>query len=49
MKCNGCFAKILELFFEIYFFRKKYLRQLSIDFEFCNLSSSGDVVYKERW
>ena len=41
--------KILELFFEIYFFRKNYLRQPSIDFDFCNLSSSGDVVYKERW
>jgi hypothetical protein len=29
--------KILELFLEIY-----------IDFDFYNLSSSGDVVYKER-
>ena len=28
---------ILELF------PKKYLRQPSIDFDFCNLSSSGDV------
>ena len=27
--------------------RKKYLRQQSIDFDFYNLSSSGDVVYKE--
>jgi hypothetical protein len=25
------------------FFRKKYLRQPSIDIDFCNLSSSGDV------
>jgi hypothetical protein len=40
--------KILELFLEIYFFRINYLRQPSIDFDFCNLSSSGDVVYKER-
>ena len=32
---------ILELFLD--FFRKKYLRQPSIDFDFCNLSSSGDV------
>ena len=31
-----------------HFFREKYLRQPSIDFGFCNLSSSGDVAYKER-
>jgi len=30
-------------------FRKKYLRQPSIDFDFCNISSSCDVVYKGRW
>ena len=30
-------------------FRKKYLRQSSIDFHFCNISSSCDVVYKGRW
>ena len=30
-------------------FRKKYVRKQSIDFGFRNLSSSGDVVYKERW
>ena len=29
--------------------RKKYLRQPSIDFHFCNISSSCDVVYKGRW
>ena len=29
-------------------FRKKYLRQPSIDFDFCNISSSYDVVYKGR-
>jgi hypothetical protein len=28
--------------------KKKYLRQPSIDFDFCNLSFSGDVVYRER-
>ena len=28
---------------------KKYLRQPSIDFHFCNISSSCDVVYKGRW
>ena len=28
---------------------KKYLRQPSIDFNFCNLLSFGDVAYKERW
>ena len=28
---------------------KKYLRQPSIDFDFCNISSFCDVVYKERW
>ena len=37
---------ILELFLDNYFF-PKYLRQPSIDL--CNLSSFGDVVYKERW
>jgi hypothetical protein len=30
-------------------FRKKYLRQPSIDFHICNISSSCDVVYKGRW
>ena len=30
-------------------FRKKYLRQPSIDFHFCNIWSSCDVVYKGRW
>ena len=30
-------------------FRKKYLRQPSIDFDFCNVSSSCDVVYRGRW
>ena len=30
-------------------FRKQYLRQPSIDFHFCNISSSCDVVYKGRW
>jgi hypothetical protein len=40
---------MFTVFFLTYnFFRKKYLRQPSIDFDFCNLSSSGDVVYKER-
>jgi hypothetical protein len=29
-------------------FRKKYLRQPSIDFDFCNISSSCEVVYKGR-
>ena len=29
-------------------FRKKYLRQPSIDFGFCNISSFCDVVYKGR-
>jgi hypothetical protein len=28
---------------------EKYLRQSSIDFDFCNLTSSCDVVYKGRW
>ena len=31
-----------------FFFRNKYLRQPSIDFDFCNISSSCDVVYKGR-
>jgi hypothetical protein len=29
--------------------QKKYLRQPSIDFHFCNISSSCDIVYKGRW
>ena len=28
-------------------FRKKYLRQPSIDFHFCNISSSCDVVTRD--
>jgi hypothetical protein len=28
---------------------RKYLRQPSIDFDFCNISSPCDVVYKGRW
>ena len=36
-------TKILELFLDI------YLRQRSIDFDVCNLSSFDDVVYKELW
>ena len=39
------FSKILEK----YFFLEKYLRQPSMDFDVCNLLSSGDVIYKERW
>ena len=39
----------VRIVFDLYFFRKQYLRQPSIDFDFCNLSSSGDVVYKECW
>jgi hypothetical protein len=34
---------ILELFLDMTFSGKKYWRQPSIDFDFCNLSSSGDV------
>jgi hypothetical protein len=30
-------------------FRKKNLRQPSIDFDFCNISSSCDIVYKGHW
>jgi hypothetical protein len=30
-------------------FRTKYLIQPFMDFDFWNLTSSGDVVYKERW
>jgi hypothetical protein len=30
-------------------FRNKYLRQPSIDFDFCNISSSCDLVYKGLW
>ena len=30
-------------------FREQYLRQPSIDFHFCNISSSCDVVYNGRW
>jgi len=31
------------------FFRNKYLKQPSIDIDFCKLTSSRDVVYKVRW
>ena len=30
-------------------FRKKYLRQPSIDFDFCNVSSSCDVACRGHW
>ena len=46
---KDCSTKILELFLDIsYVFRKKILKTTSIDFDFCNLSSFGDVVYEER-
>ena len=32
-----------------FFCGKKYLRQPSINFDVCNLSSSVDVIYNERW
>ena len=43
MKKKACIVDIKKKF------RKKYLRQPSIDFHFCNISSSCDVVYKGRW
>ena len=42
MKTKTCIFDIKKKF------RKKYLRQPSIDFDFCNISSSCDVVYKGR-
>ena len=43
MKKKACIVDIKNKF------RKKYLRQQpSIDFDFCNISSSCDVVYKGR-
>jgi hypothetical protein len=43
MKKKACIVDIKKKFL------KKYLRQSSIDFDFCNISSSCDVVYKGRW
>jgi hypothetical protein len=43
MKKKACIVDIKKKL------RKKYLRQPSIDFDFCNISSSCDVVYKGRW
>jgi hypothetical protein len=43
MKTKACIVDITKTF------RKKYLRQPSIDFDFCNISSSCEVVYKGRW
>jgi len=40
---------ILELLHDLKLFPEKYIRQPSIDFDVCNLSSSVDVIYKERW
>ena len=41
MKKKACIVDINKKF------RKKYLRQPSMDFDFCNnISSSCDVVYK---
>jgi hypothetical protein len=42
MKKKACIVDIKKKFL------KKYLRQSSIDFDFCNISSSCDVVYKGR-
>ena len=42
MKKKACIVDIKKKF------RKKYLREPSIDFDFCNISSSCDVVYKGR-
>ena len=42
MKTKACIVDIKKKF------RKEYLRQPSIDFDFCNISSSCDVVYKGR-
>ena len=39
--------KMPVLFYTYIFFRNKYLRQPSMDFDFWNLASSGDVVYKD--
>ena len=43
MKKKACIVDIKKKFL------KKYLRQPSIDFDFCNISSSCDVVYKGHW
>jgi hypothetical protein len=43
MKKKACIVDIKKKFW------KKYLRQPSIDFDFCNISSSCDVVYKGCW
>ena len=40
--------KLSNCFFTYIFLLKKYFRQPYIDFDFCNLSSSGGIVYKER-
>ena len=42
MKKKACIVDIKNKF------QKKYLRQPSIDFDFCNISSSCDVVSKGR-
>ena len=42
MKKKACIVNIKKKFW------KKYFRQPSIDFDFCNISSSCDVVYKGR-
>ena len=41
MKKKACIVDIKKI-------RKKYLRQPSIDFDFGNISSFCDVVYKGR-
>jgi hypothetical protein len=42
MKKKACIVDIKKI-------RKKYLRQPSIDFDFCNILSSCDVVCKGCW
>ena len=42
MKNKACIVYIKKKFL------KKYLGQPSIDFDFCNILSSSDIVYKEH-
>ena len=41
--------KTAHIIFTYIFFRNIYLRQPSTDFDFWNLTYSGDVVSKEHW
>jgi hypothetical protein len=44
--CNNKLSEFMYSYRTVVHTGKKYLRQQSIDFDVCNLLSSGEVIYK---